>query len=791
MSKEAQHTLVIEDGVITRRVRRPVDLFRFVAALVGIASVLAIATIALSTFSGIDQDVASSAAKLPAVIALALSSISGFGQFALPLVITFALLNAKRARLLGESIAAFVAASLVITVAISSARDLGSQDFWYALSGTLDRTAVPLQPLFAGVVAFVTVARLRGQLSTFSTFILASTMIADSISGGFTVTALVVSLLSGYAVGLAFRYAIGTPTVRPKGLAIANSLSEAGIQIHMLRAIDSTKHGRRYQATTKDGERLFVVVFDRDLEGAGILPRWWRSLRLRDSEALGGWSMREAVERSSLMALAATNAGAPVPQLHLVRRIGDDATVLVYEWIDGVSGTDLISQGKSISEKTLKAAWIGLKQIHDSGIAHRGLSAEHLLIGKNGVVTMVHITSGTVAMSDLQARIDIADMAIALSELSTPADAIRVGAKVLGKSAVMSALPALQKFALSQENRKSLRKNKELLGNVREAIAELAPGEEIAQVEIERIQPRKALTIGAAFVAGYLLLGQLANVNLVEIFANADWQWVAVAAVAVFAMFVGSAMTLDGFVLEKLPFYRTVQVQIAGAFVTLVSPPALGSVAVNGRYLQRSGLSSAATGATIAVSQVLAFVVHIFLLFAAGVAAGSEQNFIFEPPREAVIAFGVFALVAIIVLPLPFIRKYIVDFARPRITEVLPRFVTLGQRPLKLVVGISGMILMNVSLCVALVASVRAFDGNGSWAAISLVYLAGSTLGMAAPTPGGIGAMETVMTAGLVAAGVNAGIALSAVLLYRLLSFWLPTIPGWLAFRQLIKRELL
>jgi len=791
VSKEAQHTLVIEDGVITRRVRRPVDLFRFVAALAGIASVLAVATIALSTFSGIDQDVASSAAKLPAIIALALSTISGFGQFALPLVISFSLLNAKRARLLGESIAAFVAATLVITLMINLARDLGSQDFWYAISGTLDRSAVPLQPLFAGVVAFVTVARLRGQLSTFSTFILASTLIADSVSGGFTVTALVVSLLSGYAVGLAFRYAIGTPTVRPKGLEIAKALGEAGIHVSMLRAVDSTKHGRRYQATTQDGMRLFVVVFDRDLEGAGILPRWWRSLRLRDSEALGGWSMREAVERSSLMAFAATNAGAKVPELHLVRRIGDDASVLVYEWVDGVSGSDLNAQGKKVSDKTLKAAWSEIKQLHDSGIAHRGISAEHLLIGKNGDVTMVHITSGTVAMSDLQARIDIADMAIALAGLSTPADAIRIGAKVLGKNAIMSALPALQKFALSQENRKALRKSKETLGAVREEIAALSPGEEIAQVEIERMQPRKAFTIAAAFVAGYLLLGQLANVNLVEIFASANWQWVAVVAVSVFVMFVGSAMTLDGFVLEKLPFSRTLQVQIAGAFVTLVSPPALGSVAVNGRYLQRSGLSSAATGATIAVSQVLAFIVHIFLLFAAGVAAGSEQDFIFEPPREAVIAFGIFALIGIIVLPLPFVRKYIVDFARPRISEVLPRFVTLGQRPSKLVVGISGMIIMNVSLCIALVAAVRAFDGSGSWAAISLVYLAGSTIGMAAPTPGGIGAMETVMTAGLVAAGVDAGIALSAVLLYRLLSFWLPAIPGWLAFRQLIKRELL
>jgi uncharacterized protein (TIRG00374 family) len=87
-----------------------------------------------------------------------------------------------------------------------------------------------------------------------------------------------------------------------------------------------------------------------------------------------------------------------------------------------------------------------------------------------------------------------------------------------------------------------------------------------------------------------------------------------------------------------------------------------------------------------------------------------------------------------------------------------------------------------------LIASVRAFGGTGSWAAISLVYLAGSTLGQAAPTPGGVGAVETVMTAGLVATGLDGGIALSAVLLFRLLTFWLPTIPGWFAFQYLTKR---
>jgi uncharacterized membrane protein YbhN (UPF0104 family) len=43
------------------------------------------------------------------------------------------------------------------------------------------------------------------------------------------------------------------------------------------------------------------------------------------------------------------------------------------------------------------------------------------------------------------------------------------------------------------------------------------------------------------------------------------------------------------------------------------------------------------------------------------------------------------------------------------------------------------------------------------------------------------------MTAGLIAAGVESGIALSAVLLFRLLTFWLPTIPGWFSFQWMTK----
>jgi uncharacterized protein (TIRG00374 family) len=107
---------------------------------------------------------------------------------------------------------------------------------------------------------------------------------------------------------------------------------------------------------------------------------------------------------------------------------------------------------------------------------------------------------------------------------------------------------------------------------------------------------------------------------------------------------------------------------------------------------------------------------------------------------------------------------------------------------MKLAEGIGGILLLNLAYVVVLVACVRAFDGDLNVAAIAVVYLAGATIGQAAPTPGGLGAVEAALAAGLTAAGLPGGIAVSAVLLYRLLTFWIPTIPGYAAFNWLTKK---
>jgi uncharacterized protein (TIRG00374 family) len=87
-----------------------------------------------------------------------------------------------------------------------------------------------------------------------------------------------------------------------------------------------------------------------------------------------------------------------------------------------------------------------------------------------------------------------------------------------------------------------------------------------------------------------------------------------------------------------------------------------------------------------------------------------------------------------------------------------------------------------------LFAAVHAYGESIPFAAAVVVYLGAGLLGSVAPTPGGIGAVEAALIAGLSAVGVPPSAALPAALLYRTVTFWLPTIPGWGAFQWLQRR---
>jgi uncharacterized protein (TIRG00374 family) len=81
-------------------------------------------------------------------------------------------------------------------------------------------------------------------------------------------------------------------------------------------------------------------------------------------------------------------------------------------------------------------------------------------------------------------------------------------------------------------------------------------------------------------------------------------------------------------------------------------------------------------------------------------------------------------------------------------------------------------------------ASFKAFGEAPPWAVIVMGYFVGM-LGNLLPLPGGVGGVDGGMIGAFVAYGVDDGLAVVAVLTYRAFAFYLPTIPGALAYFQL------
>jgi uncharacterized protein (TIRG00374 family) len=83
-----------------------------------------------------------------------------------------------------------------------------------------------------------------------------------------------------------------------------------------------------------------------------------------------------------------------------------------------------------------------------------------------------------------------------------------------------------------------------------------------------------------------------------------------------------------------------------------------------------------------------------------------------------------------------------------------------------------------------LYAAFRAFGQAPPVAVLIQAYFVGMLANLL-PLPGGIGGVDGGMIGAFVAFGVSGSLALIAVLVYRLLAFWLPSIPGAIAYFQL------
>jgi len=282
--------------------------------------------------------------------------------------------------------------------------------------------------------------------------------------------------------------------------------------------------------------------------------------------------------------------------------------------------------------------------------------------------------------------------------------------------------------------------------------------------------------------------------HVLEVAAHADSTWLALAGLLQFVTYLASAA-----VLERPLRARGVRLGLAPlarlGLAKLFTDQALPSAGVGGTLVLAQGLArrgvprDAAVGAIVV--DLIAFYAAQALACALGLAVLYAHGELDAPVLGVAAVFAVLA-VAIPGSVLALSRRGLSRAPRLLLRHALTRRVVegLGSAPPELLRD--ARVLASTT---ALQLLVIALDAASLWAVLSALgaaepmtlafaaHVIATTLGIVSVVPGGIGVFEGSAIGVLVMLGVPIETAVAATLIDRVVSFWLPMLPGLLAAR--------
>jgi uncharacterized membrane protein YbhN (UPF0104 family) len=603
---------------------------------------------------------------------------------------------------------------------------------------------------------------------------------------------LAVALVLGGAVGSATLLLFGRPSGRPTRAAIAAALTSSGLPLVDLRpaAVDA-RGSVPYFATLDDGSRVFAKVLDAEQRAADLLFRAYRFIRLKNvGDERPFSSLRRTVEHEALVSLMARDVGARTPRLRAVAAVGRDSIVLAFDRIDGTSLDHVPDE--AVTAPVLHGIWQQVAVLHRHRIAHRDLRQANIVLDAAGGPWLIDFGFSEVAADQALLDADVAQLLVALALDVGAGPAVDAAVAELGAEAVAASLPRLQPDTFSGATREALKQRKDLVGQVRSAVSARTGVPEPELEHLERISPRTIVTIAVLVAVTYVLVPQLGDVpGIVDRVRGADWAWLPSILAMSALSYGGAALGILGAVPDRLRLGPTLATQLASSFASKLAPAGLGGMALNVRYLQKSGVDVAVATSGVGLNTVAGVVVHVFLLLTFAFWAGRSVFGAIRLPHPEVLAWGASAVVvlAAVMFAVPAVRRLVVVRLLPLLRRSVHGAGHALRRPGKLALLLGGSAVVTLSYITCVYLSTRAFGGDLSFATVGAVYLAGAAVAAAAPTPGGLGALEAAVIAGLVAGGMDHTIAVPSVFLYRIATFWLPTLPGWAAFSWLRRSE--
>jgi uncharacterized membrane protein YbhN (UPF0104 family) len=302
------------------------------------------------------------------------------------------------------------------------------------------------------------------------------------------------------------------------------------------------------------------------------------------------------------------------------------------------------------------------------------------------------------------------------------------------------------------------------------------------------ITPFRVLVLLLVLVGVYFLLPQLGSFkDTFTVLRHAFWPWMLVGLLASLLTFFAGAIVqfAAGNSLGRLSDITLLQ--FAGSFVNHFLPFSLGGIHLNARYYQKLGKTpvQAITMGTIpTIFEIATAVVMVAIISPITILELLDK---LHPKHfDTWSVVPIIAAIIIIVLAIIKFRQHI----KKPITELLTAVKGIrGHQQLLLLV--SGSVATASLASVALFLSILAVHTSVPLTGVFIIYVTASLISEVVPTPGGIGATEAVLILALAASGLSLSQAVAATLIFRLVIFWLPMIPGGLALHRINRRKIL
>ena len=594
----------------------------------------------------------------------------------------------------------------------------------------------------------------------------------------------------GIAVGALVRVAFGSAAGMPSAERVATALATLGVEIGDLSFAPRQRVGAaEYVGHDANGRPLKVRVLGRDAQDTQRLARRWRLLAYRDPPRSAPTGRLEQVEHEALAILVAAQAGVRVPEIAVVG-LGPDGDALVATLQPDVEPLEL-SSADQVTDETLEELCRQVARLHAAGISHGRLNASSVLVVDDGPM-LVDLSAATLGADQTALDLDVAELLVSCAILVGPERTLRMAVASGWGDVIARVLPYLQRAALTPHLRDLARTHEVDLEDLRVAVAAATGTEEPKIAPLLRIRARDIVVMAAVIFAAYLLISQLAEIGfdtIADELRKADAAWVIVALLLAQTTFVPSAVSARGGVPTPLPLLPLIALQSALKFINLTVPSSAGRIATNLRCLQRMGAPRAEAVAGGAIDDASNTIVQAALFLVAlpfvGVEIDTSEFQSAGPDRRLLIGIAVALVVtAVTVLALPKVRAKVM----PGVRNTLSSLWVVARSRRKRMGVFGGAIAAELLYALALGATCLAYGVELTLPQLVFVNTSASVLSGLIPVPGGIGAAEAALSAGLIAMGVDESTSFAIALTQRLCTFYLPPIWGFLSLRWLTRK---